>query len=328
MNSTNRKPPGVRGLPQAFRQGTGPAHRFRPLAAQSKNVVSVQSVNRPVAATVYRPQSKPLVAQAKMAGPSQLKTQPVAPPAYRPQSKSVVAQAKMAVAPIKSGVSAQSVRRPIAPPVYRPQQIPKVLQKKSATAQSSRSAPAPRRPVALPRNHSEQNRIAQLKTVATARARTPPARSLSASVIQRAEIEMLPIMARTATCRTIGVQHENGKSFASVHSIATHLQETDRAIYEIAWDAAVAPVGHDGMAAAANVASDFVVDKSQSGEAIGDSRTHYRRDGVNGWVFEFRDGIEWPEDLNGGRWRFRLRVVNGAGTEKARSAEAIVDWNH
>jgi len=139
---------------------------------------------------------------------------------------------------------------------------------------------------------------------------------------------MMPIVARVATCRTIGVQHENGKSFASVHSLASHLKETDRVIYEIAWDAAVAPVGHEGMHVVKNTASDFIVDRSQTGEAIGDCRRHYRHDGANGWIFEFRDGIEWPEELNGGRWRFRLRVVDAGGTERARSAEAIVDWNH
>jgi hypothetical protein len=301
MNSNNKKGPGARGVAQPFNRQAGHAPQLKPVIAQLKTGVSAQSLKRPIA-----------------------------PPVYKPQPQQKVAQAKTSVALAKAAVSTQGVKRPIAPPVYRPQQIPKVLQTMTATPHRSRSGPAPRRPVVAPDRHPEQKRIAQLKMAVKAAALTPPgvARSFSGFVIQRAEIEMLPFVARTATCQTIGVQHENGKSFASVHSIATHLQETDRAIYEIAWDAAVAPVGHEGMAATANVASDFVVDRSQSGEAIGNCRRHYRRDGANGWVFEFRDGIEWPADLNGGRWRFRLRVVNGAGTEKARSAEAIVDWNH
>jgi len=153
--------------------------------------------------------------------------------------------------------------------------------------------------------------------------------SLPAFVIQRSEIEMVTFTPRQATCVTVGVQHDNGKSFASVRSRARHLQETDRVIYEIAWDANVAPLGHEGMNVVANVSSGgFVVDRSQTGEAIGDHRAHYRRDGVNGRIFEYDDGIEWPDELNGGQWRFRLRVVNGAGTEVASSAVAIVDWNH
>jgi hypothetical protein len=141
------------------------------------------------------------------------------------------------------------------------------------------------------------------------------------------EIELVPIRARTATCRTIGVEHENGRSHATVEAQATSLQETDRVIYEIAWDAAVAPVGHTGLQVNEGVESDFVVDRSQSGKAIGDDQEHYQRDEEGRFVFEFTDGIEWPE-LNGGRWRFRLRVVNGAGTEVACSDVAIVDWNH
>jgi hypothetical protein len=139
-------------------------------------------------------------------------------------------------------------------------------------------------------------------------------------------IEMQPIRARTAKCELGGVMHENGKSFASVTSEATHLQETDRAIYEIAWTENVAPVQHQGLNATAGSASDFVVDKDQSGNAIGDDRNHYEKED-EGWVFSFRDGIEWPE-LNNGSWRFRLRVENGAGTEVARSDEVTVDWTH
>lgn len=41
-------------------------------------------------------------------------------------------QTKPAVAQLKTGVSAQSVKQPVAPPVYRPQPAPKVMQRKLA----------------------------------------------------------------------------------------------------------------------------------------------------------------------------------------------------
>ncbi len=141
------------------------------------------------------------------------------------------------------------------------------------------------------------------------------------------EVELEEIRPRTASCELVGIAHENGHSFASVRSRATQLQETDRVIYEIAWDAAVAPVGHEGLYVNEGSASDFVVDKSQDGQAIGDNRDHYSRDGADGRVFQYTDGIEWSE-LNGGAWRFRLRVENGAGSEVARSDEVTVDWRH
>ena len=47
-----------------------------------------------------------------------------------------------------------------------------------------------------------------------------------------------------ATCTTVGVQHENGRSYASARAEATGLRRADMVIYEIAWAAAVAPVGH------------------------------------------------------------------------------------
>jgi len=201
--------------------------------------------------------------------------------------------------------------------------------KKIFQSEDSRPELAAQRQMQEAANNSKQ--VKQLKAVqhmADNSKKTKAGNHLSVEVAQLEDIEMEEIRARVATCVTNGVVHDIGKSFASVSSKAIHLQETDRVIYEIAWDAAVAPVGHEGMHAVANTASDFIVDRSQEGEAIGNPRAHYRRDGANGFVFEFRDGIEWPTELNGGSWRFRLRVVNGAGTEVARSATAIVNWTH
>jgi hypothetical protein len=174
------------------------------------------------------------------------------------------------------------------------------------------------------------NHATPQQTIQNKENKTELMQGIKGAVVQRngGDIEMETIKPRIPTCVCQGVQFEGGVSFSSVVSKVTQLQETDQVIYEIAWDAAVAPVGHEGMVAAANVASDFIVDKSQDGKAIGESRAHYRKDGGNGWVFEFRDGINWPEELNGGAWRFRLRVINGAGTEVAVSPIAVVDWNH
>ncbi len=170
-------------------------------------------------------------------------------------------------------------------------------------------------------NNSKQ--VRQLKTI-----QDMANKHSGIQVAQLEDIEMEEIRPRIATCISRGVAFEFGKSYSSIDVRASQLQETDRVIYEIAWDAAVAPVGHEGMHVVAGEASDFITDRSQEGVAIGDVRSRYRRDGANGFVFEYRDGIEWPAELNGGSWRFRLRVVNGAGTEVARSAVAVVNWAH
>jgi hypothetical protein len=174
-------------------------------------------------------------------------------------------------------------------------------------------------------NNSSQ--VKQLRTVQDMANESQRSKSAT-KVAQLEDIEMEEIRPRIVTCVAQGVQFQFGHSYSSVEINASQLQETDRVIYEIAWDAAVAPVGHEGMHVVANQASDFVVDKSQEGVAIGDVRSRYRRDGVNGFVFHFRDGIDWNTELNGGSWRFRVRVVNGAGTQVAISPVATVNWAH
>lgn len=130
------------------------------------------------------------------------------------------------------------------------------------------------------------------------------------------------------TCTTIGVQHENGRSYATVRAEATHLREGDQVIYEIAWDAAVAPIEHPHLHAVANRASDFVVDLGNDGQLIGKSIDHYGKDDERGRYFEYNDGIEQPEK-NGGVWRFRLRIVDRNGRERPGPWQvATVDWNH
>ncbi|MFM2045320.1 MAG: hypothetical protein RLY86_3896 [Pseudomonadota bacterium] len=151
-------------------------------------------------------------------------------------------------------------------------------------------------------------------------------------VIQRGGCMSRPRLTH-ATCVLNGSQHDDGKSFASVTARATHLLEGDRCVYEMAWDAAVAPVGHAGFQAVGvqvleGVASPgFIVDRSQTGEAVGEMDQFYKETQGDGRCFEFRDGIEWPEILQGGRWRFRLIVLSSSNNEVARSQEAVVDWD-
>ena len=92
MNSTNKKPPGARGIPQPFNRQAGHGPQFKPAVAQLKTAVSAQSVKRPVAPPVYRPQQAPKVLQTKSSSaqrPSagQAPRRPVAPPVYRPEAK-------------------------------------------------------------------------------------------------------------------------------------------------------------------------------------------------------------------------------------------------
>jgi|GEM_PF-4427263 len=88
-------------------------------------------------------QSRPAVAQLKNGVSAQSVKSPVAPPVYRPQVKPVAAQAKMAGA-------AQMKTHPPTPAVYRPQPVPKVLQSKTA------GAAVPQPPVASRATHVVQ----------------------------------------------------------------------------------------------------------------------------------------------------------------------------
>lgn len=97
---------------------SGPVRPLKPVVAQLKTHVSAQSIKRPVAPPVYRPQPLPKVLQKKSA---------------------LVGPPKVAQAPLRTG-----------PPVYRPQPIPKVLQKKTA-ANAQKNVPVVARPPVAPR---------------------------------------------------------------------------------------------------------------------------------------------------------------------------------
>jgi len=77
MNSTNKKSPAARGIPQTFGKQPQRLPQLKPVVAQLKTPMSAQSVKRPVAPPVYCPQPVPKVLQKKCSA-----TQP---PVLQPQ---------------------------------------------------------------------------------------------------------------------------------------------------------------------------------------------------------------------------------------------------
>lgn len=78
MNSTDKKSPGARGIPQPYNHTAGPVTQTKPVVAQLKTGVSAQSVKRPVVPPVYRPQPTPKVMQRKLANVAANAAPPVA----------------------------------------------------------------------------------------------------------------------------------------------------------------------------------------------------------------------------------------------------------
>lgn len=109
MNSSGKKPPIPRGIPQPF---------------------------------VRKPQAKSVVAQPKSAVFAQIPRRPVAPPVYKPQPQLKIAQPKFASVPAKINVPAANVRKPVAPPVYRPQATQALVQAKPAGPTQIKKQPA------------------------------------------------------------------------------------------------------------------------------------------------------------------------------------------
>jgi hypothetical protein len=125
MNSTNKRLPGARGIPQPFHRQAGYTPQIKPGVAQQKIAVSAQSAQRPIAPPVYRPQQVPQVLQTKSSSaPSphagQAPCRRVGSPAYRPEVKRPIQQTR--IAQPKTASAAEAHRRPNAHPVHRPQQ--------------------------------------------------------------------------------------------------------------------------------------------------------------------------------------------------------------
>lgn len=133
---SNKKSTPASGAPLPFNRQAGTARQLKPMVAQLKTGVSAQSVNRPSAPPVYRPQAVPRVLQTKRsAGQSpqslQPPRQPVAPPVYRPEAKRilqpkaiVLQQRPLTAAPVaqsKMASAAQADPLPKRSPVSRPQ---------------------------------------------------------------------------------------------------------------------------------------------------------------------------------------------------------------
>ncbi|AOX00893.1 hypothetical protein BJP34_16850 [Moorena producens PAL-8-15-08-1] len=134
---------------------------------------------------------------------------------------------------------------------------------------------------------------------------------------------------REATCTLNGCGYDQNldRSEASVEAKATGLRPEDQVHYEIAWDAPVAPVGHGALQVQEGVASNFVEDLSQTGVRAGDVKERYTTDKEGYREFNFTDGIQWPGNLTGGSWRFRLRVVDNKNKQVAISEVAVVNWD-
>ncbi|PYS24148.1 MAG: hypothetical protein DMF72_06350 [Acidobacteria bacterium] len=112
-----------------------------------------------------RLQFKPAIAQLKTGVSAQSVKRPLAPPVYRPQATPNAAQPKMSHDAVN--------RKPLAaPPVYRPQPTPKALQTKKSLIQSPQADQTRRHPVAPPVYRPEAKKLIQPKAVS--QLRTPP----------------------------------------------------------------------------------------------------------------------------------------------------------
>jgi hypothetical protein len=134
LNPTNKKASAAKGMPQLFKRPTVAAPQIKSGVAQLKTPVSAQSVKRPVAPPVYRPQPGTRALQTKSSSPpssgaNQKPRWPVAPPVYRPAAKTV-----------QPKVILQLRKAPTAPPVYRPEQKG-VAQPKIAAVGQARTPP-------------------------------------------------------------------------------------------------------------------------------------------------------------------------------------------
>ena len=137
-----------------------------------------------------------------------------------------------------------------------------------------------------------------------------------------------------ATSSLVGVAHEETESFATVKSEAWMSSQTHSVVYEIKWDAAVAPGGNH-LGQVMGQASDWVVDKSKDGVPIGDRKdknapyfnndTNMNHAPETGRYFRFNDAIQ-QRRLRGGCWWFRLKVVDKHNNVLSQSHEVEVNW--
>jgi hypothetical protein len=190
MNSTNKKSPGARGIPRPFNRQEKRAPQFKPVVAQLKTDVLAQSVKRPVAPPVYRPQSTPKVLQTKSAPAQspqagQASRPPVAPPVYRPEAKKA----------IQPKALTQQRKTPTAPPVYRPEQQRIAQPKMASTALAHTLPKAP--PVYHPQVkqvNAQPGLPAQMKSKMASSPFSPP-RATPAIVVQRTALAQQPTLA-------------------------------------------------------------------------------------------------------------------------------------
>ena len=114
----NKKPTLPKSMGQPFNRPAAAVRPLKPVVAQLKTAVPAQSIKRPVAPPVYRPQPAPRVAQAKMSNSNMNPKPPVTPPVYYPQPSPKVLQKKTSPTPIHNPRLA--TRPPRAPMAHRP----------------------------------------------------------------------------------------------------------------------------------------------------------------------------------------------------------------
>lgn len=247
MDPANKKALGARGIPQPFNRQAGHAPQLKPVVAQPKTAVSAQSVKRPVAPPVYRPQQGTKAVQPKMAqaAPPVVHAKVnaarlAAPAVYRPQNRSQPVQAKTASA-------AQVKKPPVVPPVYRPQPTPKVLQTKQASAGASNSPTAgremPKAPAVYKPNNSSvvvQRRI----QAGGGHEVTPNARVANGKRPGQPESPTTMMNARVVQ-RTVNVSGETdaGNLWANVRDLVDRTWGRKKKLYDWAGDGAARNFG-------------------------------------------------------------------------------------
>lgn len=142
-----------------------------------------QSIRRPVAPPVYRPQPARQIVQPKMPNVAVNRKPPVAPPVYNPNPRRTTVQAKTAIGPRLPVAPVHGVKRPVGPPAYKPQPLQKVLQAK-AMPKPGVPAQMSKRPIGPPVPPVRPQHL-QLKKASSPVIRPNRVHSPSANTIQR-----------------------------------------------------------------------------------------------------------------------------------------------
>jgi hypothetical protein len=188
MNFAKGKSPAINGLAHPVKPAAANTLKRGPVVAQLKTVPSAQSIKRPVAPPVYRPQPNRHVAQPKIAKPAQIRSGAIQlAQTIQSRSKSV-APAVYKVGPPKTGP-----RRPATPPIFSSTPArPSPVQPKVHGA----------RPITPPAKTPLQRAVSQQMKVHNPQAVTPKANS----VLQRAVPQRAAAFPRPQTIQLIKIK--------------------------------------------------------------------------------------------------------------------------